>query len=198
LTDARTLSVYAEKAADYAAVTQVFNESDPILTDFIAALPKGGRVLDLGCGPGTAAARMARAGLDVDAFDPVAEMVAMACQHPGVRVRKAGFDDLAAIDAYDGIWANFSLLHAARDAMPGHLARIAAALRPGGRFHIALKTGTGSARDRFGRFYTYYSAEELARLMADAGLHVTDRRDGCDPGLSGTAERWIALAATRG
>ena len=36
---------------------------------FITALPAGGRVLDLGCGPGGSALLMMQAGLDVDAID---------------------------------------------------------------------------------------------------------------------------------
>ena len=77
----------------------------------------------------------------------------------------------------------------------GHRARIAAALKPGGRFHIGVKTGTGSARDSLGRFYTYYTEDELTGLLQDAGLTVFDRAEGTDPGLSGVPEHWICLAA---
>ncbi len=132
MSDKETLNVYAEKAADYAAMTDEFNTRDPSLDAFIAAIPQGGCVLDLGCGPGASAAQMAAAGLTVDAFDPVPEMVAMAARHAGVNARQAGFDDLHAEAIYDGVWANFSLLHAPREDMPRHLAQIKSALKPGG------------------------------------------------------------------
>ena len=195
MSDDETLAVYAAKADEYAELTDDAAGQDPNLVAFIAAMPPAGRVLDLGCGPGGSAARMAKAGLRVDAFDPVAEMVALAGRHAGVNARVAGFEDITTIALYDGIWANFSLLHAPRDAMPDHLRRIAAALKPGGRFHIGVKTGTGSKRDTLGRRYTYYGESELAGLLSAAGLTVFDRRAGCDKGLDGVEARWITMAA---
>ena len=75
--DAETLKAYGTKAEDYAEMMKVF-EDDPLLTTFIGALQSGARVLDLGSGPGWAAARMAETGLVVDATDAVQEMVNMA------------------------------------------------------------------------------------------------------------------------
>ncbi len=197
MTDKETLDVYAEKAGDYAKMSQKATSEDPSLIAFIEAMPAGGHVLDLGCGPGLSAAQMAKAGLSVEAYDPVPQMVAMASQHENVNAQQANFDDVSGIAVYDGIWANFSLLHAPRNEMPKHLSRIAEALKKGGRFHIAVKTGTGSHRDGLGRFYTYYGEEELTDLLADAGFSVIDRREGCEAGLSGEMAHWIALAATR-
>lgn len=51
-------------------------------------------------------------------------MIALARQVPGITTRQARFDEITATAAYDGIWANFSLLHAPRAAFPGHLARL--------------------------------------------------------------------------
>ncbi|WP_300033718.1 bifunctional 2-polyprenyl-6-hydroxyphenol methylase/3-demethylubiquinol 3-O-methyltransferase UbiG [uncultured Roseobacter sp.] len=195
MSDKETLGVYASKAAEYADLTTAANTADPLLTAFIAETVPGGTVLDLGCGPGTSAALMARAGLLVHAWDPVPEMVALAQQHPGVSARVAGFDDLTETAVYDGIWANYSLLHASRDAMPRHLSAITNALRAGGRFHIALKSGSGCKRDRLGRLYTYYSDVELTSLLEDAGLTVTGRAEGVGTGLDGSLSEWISLAA---
>lgn len=195
MSDEETLKVYAKKAQEYASLVSDGGAKDPQRAAFIAALPAGGHVLDLGCGPGQSAARMAQAGLKVTAFDPVPEMVALAAAHPGVEARLAGFDDIAGVDVYDGIWANFSLLHAPRTDMPRHLAAIADALKPGGRFHIGMKTGTGEKRDPIGRLYTYYTDAELTGLLADVGLTVTDRATGREKGLDGVEADWICLAA---
>ena len=74
-------------------------------------------------------------------------MVDLARRHPGVDAQLAGFDDVSGVAVYDGIWANFSLLHAPKADMPRHLAAVARALRPGGVLSIGLKTGTGEASD---------------------------------------------------
>lgn len=192
--DAETLSVYDRKASEYRDLT-ARSEIDPDLASFLGALPAGSDVLDLGCGPGAAAAVMAAAGHHVTATDAAPEMVKLAAQHPGVTARHASFDDIDAQDAYDAIWANFSLLHAPREDMPRHLTALRRALRPGGLLHIGMKTGSGSARDALGRLYTYYSEDELAGLLRDAGFTPFSARHGKDTGLDGTVAPWVTLAA---
>ena len=151
--------------------------------------------LDLGCGPGIIARHMARAGLSVTATDASREMVALTASSSGVTTRLATFDEIAGEDIYDGIWANFSLLHAARADMPRHLSALNVALKPGGILHIALKSGTGSERDSLGRLYTYYTAGELDRLLIAAGFTPFSSATGRDTGLSGEMADWIAITA---
>lgn len=195
MSDPETLKVYAGKVAEYTALSADAATSDPLLARFISALPQGGAVLDLGCGPGLGAAEMARAGLQVVATDAVPEMVAAAALHAGVNARHATFEDLTETAAYDGVWANFSLLHAPRVAMPAHLLAIHRALRPGGLCHLALKAGSGSKRDGLGRLYTYYEEAELTKLMQTAGFTVTASDRGREVGLDGVPADWIALFA---
>jgi len=192
--DPKTIAVYDARAGDYTAMVSDTGK-DTALSAFIAALPDGAHVLDLGCGPGNAAAIMARAGHVVTATDASSEMVRLAGAHPGVTAHVATFDDIAGDALYDGIWANFSLLHAPRADMPRHLAALAHALKPGGRFHIGLKTGTGARRDSIGRLYTYYTEDEIYALLRAAGLTPLSSRTGADTGLDGTVAPWITISA---
>ena len=195
MNDAATRDVYDAEAARYAAMTDAHNRADPRLADFMAALPAGGAVLDLGCGPGASSVIMAQAGLEVEAMDASAEMVRLASAHPGVSACQAAFSDLKDEDVYDGIWANFSLLHAKRSDFPNHLAAIHRALKPNGVFYIAMKLGQGEGPDRLGRFYSYYSEEDLKTYLQKAGFTVTARRLGSGTGLDGSVSDWIGLAA---
>ena len=195
MTDKETLRVYDAKAAEYAQLIKRENNDDPHLDRFINKLPTGGRVLDLGCGPGISAACMANAGLQVDAIDGSAEMIAMATQHQGVTAWQATFDEITGTNIYDGIWANFCLLHASKEAVPQHLAALVTALKPGGAFHIAMKLGSGSQRDTIGRLYSYYSEPELTNLLVAAGLTVAETAHGRTVGLDGTEADWIVMAA---
>ncbi|MEQ8290825.1 MAG: class I SAM-dependent methyltransferase [Roseovarius sp.] len=192
--DKQTLDVYAAKRDDYVRTTED-HADDPQLTAFIGALPSGAHALDLGCGPGWAAAQMAGAGLTVTATDASPEMVELASHIAGVTARVASFDDITETDAYDGIWAHFSLLHAPRADMPRHLAALRRALKPGGLFHIGMKTGEGAHRDALGRHYTYYTAAELHTLLTDAGFTPFSSHTGTDKGLAGTMDPWITIAA---
>jgi len=195
MTDTKTLQTYAAKATEYADLAGQDAERDPMFVAFLAACPSGGHLLDLGCGPGHYAADMAQAGFAVTATDAVPEMVALAANHPGVTAQLATFDDITGSDLYDGIWANFSLLHAPRADMPRHLAALHAALKPGGIFHIGLKSGTGEKRDQIGRLYTYYMLPELERLLEQAGFSITDHATGRTIGLDGVPADWIAVRA---
>lgn len=192
--DARTIAVYEARAADYAD-RFASQRPDRHLRAFIDALPKGARVLDLGCGPGTASAFMRAAGLAPDPVDASSAMVALAnaCHDMGARL--ATFDDIDAEGAYEGVWANFSLLHAPRADLPRHLAALRRALVPGGLLHIGMKTGTGEARDGLDRFYTFVGREELAGMLATAGFTVIAVTEGAEKGLAGTLDPFVIMRA---
>lgn len=194
MSDKETLAAYAAKAEDYAnLVSRITPDQD--LQAFLDAMPSGGRVLDLGCGPGNSARMMGEAGLEVDASDASPEMVAIAKERHGVNARLERFDDLAAQDLYDGIWANFSLLHAPRAEMPRHLAAIHNALKTRGLLHLGLKTGDTEERDEAGRFYVYYSEPELLDLLKDAGFKLNTIRQGEMPGLVRGPEPFMIVTA---
>ena len=195
MSDPETIRVYDQQAGKYAEMTDAHSVEDPNLRDFIAAIPKGGHVLDLGCGPGMSGAVMARSGLTVTATDASSEMVAMAAKHPGVSARQASFDQIDGTAIYDGVWANFSLLHAPRAAMSGHLAALHKALKPGGTLHIGLKLGEGEHRDAIGRQYTYYTQDELDALLRAAGFTPTHYNFGSGTGLDGSTSDWMMVRA---
>ncbi len=195
MSDRETLSVYDAKADDYAELV-TSSKQDRHLLAFMDAVKPGGRVLDLGCGPGRSSHFMAEAGFQIDAWDASPEMVRLGRETYGLDFQVKGFADLDAVSAYDGVFANFSLLHAPKADMPGHLTRISKALCPGGQFHIGTKTGTGEKRDSIGRFYAYYMDDELTALLNDVGLTVQTRATGSDAGLDGVEAPWIIMRAT--
>lgn len=196
MSDQETLRIYDAEAETYAKLTA--NTGGHVdLTTFIESLPQGARVLDLGCGPGLNAAVMAQAGLVVEATDASGEMVRLANAQKGVTARLETFDALDADTAYDGVFANFSLLHAERSQVPTHIAQIARALKTGGLFHIGMKTGTGQSRDAIGRRYSYFTQAELEDMLAAQHLTVVYRNHGCDMGLSGEMADWVSLQARK-
>lgn len=193
--DTKTIGVYDQKAAEYQQLLNAAPEENAALAEFMASLPAGARVLDLGCGPGTWARPMLAAGFDVEAIDASAGMVAEAQRIPGLKVRQASFDVLDGENLYEGIWANFSLLHAPKSDMPRLLARLRQLLKNGGLLHIGLKEGSGEARDSLDRFYAYYTPDEIADLLAPLGMTVSGLRRGEDVGLDGVVAPWFTLLA---
>lgn len=192
--DAKTIAVYDARAADYKRLTKDLDGYDHLVA-FCNAMPAGANVLDLGCGPGLYAAFIAEQGSNVDAVDASVEMVKLAAQHTGVTARHASFDDISGSEIYDGIWANFSLLHAPRDAFPRHLAALHTACKPRALFHIAMKLGADAGRDTIERMYTYYQEDELLTYLTTAGFKIDRCEYGNSPGLSGEPADWIMVSA---
>ena len=127
------------------------------------------RKLELGCGGGVDAAHMISRGFDVDPTDGVAEMAATAEQRLNRDVRVMRFDELAAVETFDAVIANASLLQVPTEGLLEIFARIWAALRPGGWHFATFKTGAASGYDRHGRYYNYFSRTEAKAHYRDAG-----------------------------
>lgn len=196
MSDAETIAVYDEQVEKYAKCVNT-NEPNSWLKDFVKLIPEKGYILDLGCGPANASAFMRDAGLRVDPVDASAEMVKRANETYDIGARQALFDEISAENKYNGIWANFSLLHAPREKFPKHLLAMSKALKPEGIFHIGLKLGSGSNRDHLGRFYTFYEEVELLGLLADAGFEKISSTKGKDRGLAGTIDPWITILSRK-
>ena len=157
--DAQTLRFYSEQAEVYAA--RGAQRTSRHLNAFLALLRPSAQILDLGCGGGADAEAMISAGFAVDPIDGVAEIAAKASARLGRTVRVVRFDALIDEEAHDAVWANASLLHVPRGALPGVLGRVWRALRPGGLHFASYKSGTQEGRDRFGRYFNYLSREDV-------------------------------------
>ena len=131
---------------------------------------------------------MAEAGRRVEAFDGSAALAEEASKLTGLNVRVMRFEGFREEDRFDGIWASFCLLHAPKAEMPKNLAAIGRALRPGGLFYLGLKAGTGERRDSLGRFYSYFSSDEIRGLLSGAGFADIDIREKQGGGYDGVAE----------
>lgn len=195
MTDEATIAVYNTQAAQYADLVQRV-EPHPTLLDFMANLQANDWVLDLGCGPAQASAQMRDHGLRVDPVDASEQMVEMANKAFDIGARQALFDDIDSQDEYDGIWANFSLLHASAEEFPVLLVALHRALKPTGILHLGMKLGSGCVRDRLDRFYSYYTQEELIEHLCRAGFEANKVTLGEDKGLAGDIEPWIAVLSS--
>jgi len=192
MTDKRTISVYDSKSSEYANLTKV-NKPSKHLSVFMSNVIANGIVLDLGCGPGVASYFMKKKGFKVTATDASMEMVKIAKAENGIDVLHHSFEDINWINTFDGIWAHFSLLHAKREIFPSHLAALKNALKNNGVFTIGMKLGQGEQRDNIGRFYAYYSEEQLIKYLEAAGYQIDEINYGEDIGLDGKSAKWIII-----
>lgn len=194
--DAKTIHFYDTAAERYANLTKT-TKPDDRLSAFMARLPPGGTVLDLGCGPARASVHLRAGGFRPDPVDASRGMIDLANDTHDIGARLLTFDQVDMVAAYDGVWANFSLLHAPYDDLPGILSAIARALRPGGIFHIAMKVGQGEERDAIDRLYTYVTPDDLQHLLTDSGFAILSTHEGTEVGCAGTDDPFIVYQARK-
>lgn len=195
--DTSTLQFYATEAAAYGVRSDNHGPSGRIAA-FAAQLPAGAHVLDLGCGTGRDTQGLIDAGFDVTAIDGSAEMAREAERRTGRPVRVLLFEALDYAAAFDGIWANSSLLHVPRAGFDDVLGRVYRALKPGGVLFASFKTGGVEGRDKLGRYYNYLNTDELlARLHAAGAWDGVDVREGRGSGYDGTETDWVEIFARK-
>ncbi|MEM7068122.1 MAG: class I SAM-dependent methyltransferase [Pseudomonadota bacterium] len=196
MSDKETIAVYDDEVDKYAKVVST-DTPHKMLQLFASKLGKSDKVLDLGCGPANFSAWMRDQGLDVDPVDASSEMVRHANDTYDINARVGMFDDLDATDHYDGVWASFSLLHAAKQDFPRHLHQIHTALKPNGIFYIGMKLGEQAKRDELGRLYSYYQEDELKKYLEKTGFSITDSSTDEGVGLSGKVSAFIEIICVK-
>jgi trans-aconitate methyltransferase len=103
------------------------------LVDLLDPQP-GERIIDLGCGTGTFTAEIAERGAEVLGIDGSPEMISQAtAQHAGLSFAVGDAYEFSTTEPYDAVASNAALHWMTRDP-DAVIARVHAALRPGGRF----------------------------------------------------------------
>src|SRR5690606_1620260 len=153
--------------------------ASPELDPFLDLLPAGARILELGCGDGRDAEYAIARGFDVHPSDGSPNMARLAGERLGFDVPVLRFSELEAVEAFDAVWCQATLLHLAEDELPAVVTGIHQALRPGGLHWASFKGGNGGARDPHGRFYSYLPAARLKaayrRAAPWSGLDISTR-----------------------
>ena len=187
-----TLKWYRENADRFIAGT-ADADMRPMYNAFLAHVPAGGRVLDLGCGAGAASLYFKRLGYDVMAVDGCPEMCEYTRRRAGCPVRCMRFEELDFADEFDGIWACASLLHVSGDTLPRVLRLVRRALKDNGVLYASFKYGEGE-RVSGGRFFCDFTEDTLRAVMDEAGgFREIDMRTTRDVRPGREDERWVNL-----
>ena len=163
-----TLNYYAKNTEEFIASTL---EADMSQTQkkFLALLPKGAHILDLGCGSGRDSLCFIQQGFQVTAVDGSLELAKFASELIGQEVIVADFKDLELPpSSFDAIWASASLLHVHSEDLPGILAKVIDFAKPGAIFYMSFKYGDYEG-ERGGRYYTDLDEAHFADYLQKSG-----------------------------
>lgn len=131
---------------------------------FIKHLPRGGRILDAGCGSGRDSLFFKQKGYQIEAMDASEAMTRMSSELIGQKVHCLDFNDVDFDCTFDGIWACASLLHVVRGELPGVMKHLASHLIPGGIFYASFKYGTEDYAKN-GRHFTCFIEDTFKEFM---------------------------------
>lgn len=153
----------------------------------------GKKALDVGCGAGLLCEPLARLGADVTGIDAAAENIAAARDHAGqqglsIEYQAIGVEELARPGAYDLVTSMEVIEHVTDPAL--FISGLAQALAPGGLMilstpnrtplsklaMITVGEGLGIIPKGTHEWTQFLKPEELAHLLENAGMEVTDMR----------------------
>ena len=190
--DQETVDTYNKHISDYKELMSK-EAKDTNLDLFMKKIVRKGKVIDLGCGTGSASLALLKRGFSPFPVDASQEMIKVAESLLKIKARRISFDEIDEHNFYDAIWANFSLLHTTKNQFCDILKKLFFALKKEGLLFLSLKRGEGEGRDRLGRFYSYYERKEVEKFLEKANFQTKKYTEGSSIGLAGNKESWMGF-----
>ena len=166
--DEETLQFYRGNAEAYAG--REITSRQARLTAFLALLPPGAAILELGCGAGGDTAEMLARGFDVRADRRIAGNGCgrLEASRPH-RSRRCCFTTSTRSRPMTASGPTPACCTCRGTSLRDVLALIWRALKAGGDFFASYKTGDAEGRDTLNRYYNYPSPDWLRTNYASAG-----------------------------
>lgn len=171
-----------EKIADIYTKQYFDDLTDNLYIDkFLEKLPKDGKILDVGCGPGQFTKYMMDKGFQVEAVDYSNEMLTIAKQRvPAGSFRQMDMRELDfENESFDGLLVAYSLIHIPTEDIPKTMRGFHRILKSQGYMEIIAQKGEA---DRIidepfmpseKMFFNFFTKERLSKFIEEAGLKIT-------------------------
>jgi 2-polyprenyl-3-methyl-5-hydroxy-6-metoxy-1,4-benzoquinol methylase len=188
----QTINAYEDYAERYdALVRHVPNQREQKwLKRLVAIAGTGGRILEVGSGPGYDADFVEGLGVQVRRTDATRRFLEL----QAARGKHGEFLDLITDDLggpYDAVLALCVLIHVPREQTDQVLAKVVGSLRPGGAFLVSMRIGDG---EKSGEYHTvYWHRDDFAARLENAGLVLV----GDEFNVGRDREEWTTFLAVR-
>ncbi|WP_109505366.1 class I SAM-dependent DNA methyltransferase [Nocardioides speluncae] len=192
-----TVASYERIARDYAESTaSPDGVGSAALRRLVVAVPPTGQILEIGSGPGWDADFVESFGPTVRRTDITRAFVELQRgRGKQAEVLDAIYDEYGG--PYDAVLALCVLLHIERDDTDRVLAKVAAALRPGGSFLVSVREGVGEqweVGESGSRYHVvFWDGDDFRARLAAAGLTTT----WAARSLEDSDEPWLTVLATK-
>lgn len=187
-----TLTYYNQNATQFYDST-ISVEFTATQQRFLSHLSESAIILDFGCGSGRDTKAFLDQSYSVEAIDGSVELCKLAAAHTGIQVRHMLFQELSAVNKYDGIWACSSILHLPKAELSEVMRKMSAALKPNGIIYTSFKYGTFSG-ERNGRYFTDMTEETFAEFIRHIDeLQIEEQWITSDVRPGRGEEQWLNL-----
>ena len=165
---------------------------------FLKLLPKGGKILDLGCGSGRDSMNFMKLGYEVIAVDGAKELAKKASVLLGNEVIVSTFEELELKEKFHGIWACASLLHIKREDLKTVLNNLYNNLDDKGVFYMSFKYGEKEYVDDKNRYFNCFTDESIISFINEntkfniLDLYITEDKLGRENEV-----KWVNLICNR-
>ena len=187
-----TINYYNQNAENFIANTQNA-DMHPTQERFLRLLDANTSILDFGCGSGRDTKYFLEKGYQVTATDGSAELCRLASEFTGIKVKEMLFQELDAMNQYDGIWACSSILHLPKKELLPVIQKMCEALKDNGIIYTSFKYGDFEG-ERNGRYFTDFTEktfreyiEKVPELTIEEAWITSDVRPGRGE------EKWLNL-----
>ena len=187
-----TINYYNQNAENFIANTQNA-DMHPTQERFLRLLDANTSILDFGCGSGRDTKYFLEKGYRVTATDGSSELCRLASEFTGIKVKEMLFQELDAINQYDGIWACSSILHLPKKELIPVIQKMCEALKDNGIIYTSFKYGDFEG-ERNGRYFTDFTektfrevVEKIPELTIEEHWITSDVRPGRGE------EKWLNL-----
>lgn len=161
----KTLNYYNQCAEAYNETTLNI-EFDSKREMLLKYLQPNAHILDLGCGSGRDSKGFLQKGYKVTAVDGSKELCKIASKNIGQDVICQLFNELDAVNEFDGVWACASLLHLPTNELKQTLKRVEKALKKDGYFYASFKYGDFEG-ERDGRYFNDFTEVSFNTLLKE-------------------------------
>ena len=198
-----TLDAYQDAATARKYADTLSQHRDEFLHDYIfdfcESLPRGGRILDLGCGTGIDVGHLRSSGYQAFGIDVSEEMVKIATDRFGPYFQVFDARKLGCVDwpPFDAVMSIAQVLHIHPSDIEEFFYNVKDRLKKGGKLLVGTKCGKAFAWDkRLGiskpRANAFYDRAKMVALFESSGFYIEDilertvlRRD--------RKEKWILI-----
>lgn len=187
-----TINYYNQNAENFIENTQNA-DMHPTQERFLRLLDANTSILDFGCGSGRDTKYFLEKGYQVTATDGSSELCRLASEFTGIKVKEMLFQELDAMNQYDGIWACSSILHLPKKELLPVIQKMCEAQKDNGIIYTSFKYGDFEG-ERNGRYFTDFTEKTFLEVIEKVPeLTIEEHWITSDVRLGRGEEKWLNL-----